>query len=295
MGLGGAPAVVIRTGRVQLAGLGRVQDRGDHRRGGVEVGDAVLANLGPDRVAPHLAQAHVGRADGGDGPRGAPAVAMEHRQGPQVDAVLVVPGVHDLGERVQVGAPVGVDGALRLPGGAGRVVDRDRRMLLGDRPGQRVPGGPAEELGVRHDPRVGGQIGPGGFGLAVLGHHQLRHRVEALRGGHRGGQQRGVGDQDLRARMTQDVRHLFRDEPGVHRDQNPARQRHREVGDEHLGQVRHQVGDPVARLDAGRAQRPRHPRGFGFQFGVAEPPPAVDHGGLGGEHPGRPGQERQGG
>jgi hypothetical protein len=58
--------------------------------------------------------------------------------------------------------------------------------------------------------------------------------------------------------------------------------------DEHLGQVRHQVGDPVARPDTARLQRPRYPLRLGRQLGVGEPPRAVDHSGLAGPHSRRP-------
>ena len=41
----------------------------------------------PDIVRIELAQADVGAADGGDGPGVAPAIAVEHRQRPEIDAV----------------------------------------------------------------------------------------------------------------------------------------------------------------------------------------------------------------
>ena len=121
---------------VQRPRLRGVHDRGDHGRRAVEVRDPVLADQRPDRVAPHLAQAHVRAADRGDRPGRAPAVAVEHRQRPQVDAVGSWLRVHDLAQRVQVRAAVVVLHALGAPGGAARVVDADRRALVVDLPRQ---------------------------------------------------------------------------------------------------------------------------------------------------------------
>ena len=115
MSLGGA--IVVGAGRRARRGDRRSacssgarpcarQDRGDDGRRAVEVGDAVLADQLPDRVAADLAQADVRAADRGDRPRRAPAVAVEHRQRPQVDAVRRVRRVHDLAEGVQVRAAV---------------------------------------------------------------------------------------------------------------------------------------------------------------------------------------------
>jgi len=96
----------------------------------------------PDDLSADLAQADVRPADPGQRPLGAPAVAVEHRQRPQIDAVLVEGRVDDLSEAVQVGAAVGVDHTLGFAGGAGGVVDRDRCQLILDRPLEGV-GGPS--------------------------------------------------------------------------------------------------------------------------------------------------------
>ena len=253
----------------------------------------MLADLLPDRISAHLAQAHVRAADGGDGPRGTPAVAVEHRQRPQVDAVLVVPGVHDLGEGVQVGAPVRVDHALREAGGAGGVVERDGSELVRDRPRQLAPRGPGDQVGVGHQPGLIGRLGDGRPGFAVGGHDQLFQRAGFARRGQRGGQQPLVGDEDLRARVAQDVGDLLGGEPGVNGDEHRARQRDREMGDQHLGQVGHQVGDPVAGLDAAGPQRAGSPRRLGRELGVGEAPATVDHGDLVGPHASRAIQEGQ--
>ena len=137
-GPGGAPATVATSSRSSRWACGRIGDHRQHRRGAVEVGDALVVEELPDHVRAHGPQAHVRRADRGDRPWGAPAVAVEHRQRPQVDAFGVEPLVDDLSERIQVGAAVRVHHALGGARRPGCVVDRDQARLVLDRPGQRL-------------------------------------------------------------------------------------------------------------------------------------------------------------
>src|SRR5258705_3947085 len=65
-------------------------------------------------------------ARSGHGPGEAPAVAVEHRQAPEVDRAWAEAGMHDCGERVQRRAAMGEHHALRPPRRAARVVDADR-------------------------------------------------------------------------------------------------------------------------------------------------------------------------
>src|SRR5205807_5078013 len=74
----------------------------------------------------YLAQAHVGAGKHRDRPREAPAVAVEHRQGPQIDRVLAHGAGDDVADREQISTAVAVDDALGVAGGAGRVVERNR-------------------------------------------------------------------------------------------------------------------------------------------------------------------------
>ena len=202
-------------------------------------------------------------------------------------------GVNDLAEAVQVSTPVRIDHALRAPGGPGGVVDRDRSKLIRDRPGQRLLCAPGQELGIGHQPRLAARIRFRRRKLGVLGDHQLGHRLHVLGGRHCRRKERRVDNHDLRTRVTEDIGHLLGREPRVYRDEHRAGQRNREMRDEHLRQVRHQVGDPVARPDTARPQRSCHPLRLGCQLGVSEPPRAVDHSGLAGPYPSRPLQKRQ--
>ena len=80
-----------------------------------------------------LAQADVTSAGGGHGPGEAPAVAVEHRKRPEVDAALGQLMLDDFADRVDPGAAVGEHHALGKAGGAGGVVDGDAGVLVGDR------------------------------------------------------------------------------------------------------------------------------------------------------------------
>ena len=92
-----------------------------------------------------------------------------------------------------------------------------------------------QKLGVAHQPGLGSEIRASGSGLGVCGHHYLSHRADAFGGGRGHREQGGVGHEDLRPRVAQDIRHLLGGKPGVDRDKDSAGERHREMGDEHLG------------------------------------------------------------
>ena len=70
-GVGGAPPVADADRARELAALrGRVpREHDQHRRRGVEMRDAGLAQVLPDELGIELAQAQVRRARGGDAPR----------------------------------------------------------------------------------------------------------------------------------------------------------------------------------------------------------------------------------
>src|SRR5262249_13360056 len=70
-------------------------------------------------------------------PREGPAVAVEHRQRAEIGAVVV----HAAGEHVadgeEISAAVVIDHALRIAGGAGGIVERDRvPLVVGHFPGE---------------------------------------------------------------------------------------------------------------------------------------------------------------
>src|SRR5439155_24676246 len=64
--------------------------------------------------------------------------AVEDRQGPETDRMPVEPKGDRVAGGVEIGAAVVVDDALRVAGGAGGVVERDRApFVLRRRPGRR--------------------------------------------------------------------------------------------------------------------------------------------------------------
>ena len=105
---------------------GGIDHHAQYDGGAAEMGYALfgygLVNVG----AADFAQAHVGTGDRGDGPREAPAIAVEHRQCPQVwwGVVAHVP-TDNVAGCVEVCAAVMINDTLGLTGGAGRVVQGD--------------------------------------------------------------------------------------------------------------------------------------------------------------------------
>src|SRR5919112_1040086 len=84
----------------------------------------------PDPARLDLSQTHVGPCNGRDRPGVGPAVAVEHRQGPQVPGLVVHLRLDNVAQGAQVGATVGVHHALRLPRSPGGVVYGDGLLLV---------------------------------------------------------------------------------------------------------------------------------------------------------------------
>ena len=90
-GDGGAPAVVTVSGRFQRTGVGMVDHADQNGRRGVEMGDALCRDETPDLARVDHPKADMGPTHGGHTPCGAPAVAVEHGQSPQIDRLGRVP------------------------------------------------------------------------------------------------------------------------------------------------------------------------------------------------------------
>ena len=188
-----------------------------------------------------LRQADVRRARGGHRPGEAPAVAVEHRQRPQVDRARCRAGrARTSRERVQVGAAVGVHDALGPAGRAARVVDADRVVLA-------RPAGPRAR-----PPR------------AARGTPRSRRRLRTTRTRSTAASSTrwrsdSCHDEDPRAGVLEDVGDLLRHEPGVDRDEHGPGARHAEVRFEQLVDVRGEKRDPVAVRDPALLERHREP------------------------------------
>jgi len=126
---GAAPATIALTFCVMPA---RIASGADDRSRAIVV-DTLAADRVEDRLRVDLAQAHVRAAERGDGPREAPAVAMEHRQRPEIARVVRHRPRRRVADRVQVGAAVMRDDALRIARRARCVRDGDRVPFVGRR------------------------------------------------------------------------------------------------------------------------------------------------------------------
>ena len=188
--------------------------------------------------------------------------------------------MEDVAEGVEVGAPVRAHDALRPPGRARGVVDRDQRVLVirhrARRP-VRVAGREQVLVGVAADARV------------VHAHHLHPREVEPLE---RSGE-RPVNQQEPRARVVEDVADLGRGEAHVDRHHHPAGEGHAEVRLEHRRRVRAEERHAVADREPPRVQGARQPPAAGGQIGVAVPPRPVDDRRALGEDARRPVQEAQ--
>ena len=107
------------------------KQRAHHDRRSAQMRDTMLGNRIEHRLGPHPTQADMGAADGGQRPGKAPAVAMEHRQRPEIDRMRCYSGCQRVGETHQRSAAVRVNDALRVARGAGRVIQRNRIPFIG--------------------------------------------------------------------------------------------------------------------------------------------------------------------
>ena len=85
----------------------------------------------------------------------------------------------------------------------------------------------------------------------------------------------------------------LRGESGVDGHKDRTGQRHAEMGHQHLGDIRAQVGHPVARLNAGGSQRVRQAGRFRAELAVTHAAVAIGDRSLVGEHVGRALKKRQ--
>src|SRR4029434_790112 len=108
---------------LELVRLRIVHDADMDSGGAVVVGDALRVDHLPHAPRLDTAQADVRAAHRRYAPREAPAVAMEHRQGPEVAGVEAHLRLDHLAERVDPGTAVRVHDALGPAGRAGGVVD----------------------------------------------------------------------------------------------------------------------------------------------------------------------------
>ena len=227
----------------ELLGFGMVRERDQDGRRAAEMRDALAFDQVEDFDGIDSREADVRRGRGGNGPWKAPAVAVEHRQRPEIDAVRSQVRVEDFGERILIRSAVCIHHTLRLAGRPARIIDRDGRIFV--RQGvvdRRARGG-------RHE-----RVEFGGIAVAADA-DPLDVRSETL------DQRRklSVVDRDARAAVPDDVFDLGLHQPDVQRAQDRTGERDGEVRFEECALIFRQHGDAVARRYTEAAQRMGEP------------------------------------
>src|SRR3979490_518887 len=106
-----------RSRELGAARLGAFDHEIQNRRGATHVRHMVAGYGIEDRLGRRLAQTDMCAPRRGDGPSEAPAVAVEHRQGPQINRRAADAERQELTQRVQVGTAMMIYGALGVAGG----------------------------------------------------------------------------------------------------------------------------------------------------------------------------------
>jgi len=252
----------------------RIGQHGMDDGGAAVVGHLVFPDGLQDQLGIDPAQTDVGAGIGRHGPGEAPAVAVEHGQGPQVHRMgRHAPG-DDVGHGVEVGAPVVVDHALGVAGGAGGVVEGDGvPFVLGALPLVIRGAFGQQGLVVLLAQQV---AGAGVFAVVHVDDDDAAAQLFQGRPDDVGILL--VGDEDLGLAVVQHEGHGFRIETGVEGVEHGTGDGHAEVAFVHFRRVVEHHGDGVAFLDApgfqGGGQAPGAVEGF--QPGIAAL--AVDHG-----------------
>ncbi len=118
----------------QFQGRIGVVEHVEHYGGGAKMRHPVFQQRLIDGARLHMAQADAHPGGGRQCPGEAPAVAVEHRQGPQIDGVLgQLPGEHVV-DRIEVGAAMVIDHPLGVARGARGVVQGNRLPLVRRQP-----------------------------------------------------------------------------------------------------------------------------------------------------------------
>ena len=231
-----------------------------HDRRGAVVIDAVRTDGLEDCPRLDPAQAHVRAGQQRHRPREAPAVAMEHRQRPQVARKMRHAPGRGVAHRVEIRAAVVGHHALGLAGRARGIGHGDRIPLIlrtGEARQRRMPGQQRLVLLAAE-----ARSGPRGGGIVHLDHLRRPAMLGAQHGQrllqHRG--ELAVGDQHVGLAML----HLPGEQPGVEprveRVQDCIERRHRVMRLDHGRRVGQHDADGGTAPHPERAQRGRQAR-----------------------------------
>ena len=230
--------------------FGRVDQQAVDDGRAAQVADPVLADQRKNqrRVDPAQTHAHTGLQR--QSPRKAPAVAVEHGQRPQVDRVLRQGPGDDVGDRIEIGAPVVRDHPLGIAGGARGVVQRNRVPF--------VAGQAPVELRITLGQKclvakLANQVASHMHRVVHINHQGPGAGHQGQRLGNRGGEL-PVGDQHPCLTVFQHKSNRGCIQPGVQRVQHGAQHRHTKVGLEHWRRVGQHGGHGVAHANTALRQ-----------------------------------------
>ena len=214
------------------------------------MGHPVLGDRAVDGLRLHPAQTDMGARQRGDRPGKAPAVAVKHRQGPEIDRVRRDRLRHQVSERVEIGAAVVIDDALRIARRTRGVVERDRVPLVLRRPPVEPGIAGRDEVLVLD---IADEVAAAGRRIVDIDH--VGPSVEtAQRIGH---DRRGlpVGQQNPRFAVVENEGDGLGVEPDVDGVEHRAGHRHAEMGLEYRRHVGREDRHGVALADSPCRQR----------------------------------------
>ena len=230
----------------------------------------------------------MGTGGGGHGPSVGPAVAVKHRERPEIDRLAVEPVHEHVAERVQIGAAVVIDDPLRPARRARRVVERDRLpLVIGPEPVEiRCASGKQRLVAlVAEAPPLPVVL------RQIVDRHHERAAVELRQRLLHDARERGVGDQHTGAGVVQHPGDRSGVEAKIEGIEHGARHRHAEMGLQHGRYVRRHDRDRVTEADSTVHERAGQPAAALVGLGVASPHRAVHHGRPRRIDLGRPGHE----
>ncbi len=248
------------------------------------VGDRVV-DRGRGDVAAHDERA----AEHRHHPGVAPAVAVKERDDREVDGEERHPPADRVRRGGEVGAAVVVDHALGPARGAGGVVDRDGfPFVLRPDPGR---------MGIARGQEILVEgVAPRGLVAGFVVRHLDDGGAGAFGQRERGlgeGEERGIDEDDLRARVAEDVAHRVGVEPGVDGVEDRPRGGDAEMRLGLGGDVGQECRHNVAGRDAEAREAGGEARDAAGEVGVGAPGALPDEGGAGGKHFGRAGEVRK--
>ena len=253
-----------------------VEQRRHHDRRAAQMRHLVGRDRVEDRRRAHCPQADMGAGDNRQRPGKAPAVAMKHRQRPQIDRMLGHAAGQHVAHGEQIRAAMMIDDALGIAGRAGRVVERNRIPLVA----RHLPG----ELGIAFAEKF--LVFEAAQAFACAGEFRIVI-VDDQRPGFGAGQRLfhhlgifAIDDEHFQFGVIEREAENGAIEPRIERVKHGARHRHSVMRFDHRRRIGEHDGDGVAALDAAPRQRRRQLPGARIELPVIPGPRAMHDRGL---------------